>query len=76
MRVLKLKQWHFTIALIGMMLFPVTLSAAQGRVKVKGNAITVRQALKQIEASSEYTFFYKAEDVDDVKNTISTVTVR
>lgn len=67
MRVLKLKQWHFTIALIGMMLFPVTLSAAQGRVKVKGNAITVRQALKQIEASSEYTFFYKAEDVDDVK---------
>lgn len=67
MRVLKLRDWRFAIGLICMTLFPATLSAAQGRVEVKGNAITVKEALTQIEANSGYTFFYKAGDVDNVK---------
>lgn len=67
MRVLNLKIWRFTIGLICMIFIPAMLSAAQGRVQVKGNAITVKQALKQIEANSDYTFFYKAGDVDDVR---------
>lgn len=67
MRVLNLKIWRFTIGLICMIFIPATLSAAQGRVQVKGNAITVKQALKQIEANSDYTFFYKAGDVDNVR---------
>lgn len=48
-----------------LLLFPVAVSAAQGRIAVKGQAITMKQAIKMIEAKSGYTFFFKASDVDD-----------
>ena len=38
------------------LIFPLTLSAAQGRVTVKGQSITLRQAIKIIESSSNFKF--------------------
>lgn len=48
-----------------LLLFPVAVSAAQGRIAIKAQAITMKQAIKMIEAKSGYTFFFKASDVDD-----------
>lgn len=44
---------------------PVAVSAAQGTIAVKGQSITIKQAMKIIESTSDYTFFFKASDIDD-----------
>lgn len=46
------------------LIFPLTLSAAQGRVTVKGQSITLRQAIKIIESSSNFKFFFNPSDLD------------
>lgn len=70
MKILLLKSWHLRCAILMLLLFPVAVSAAQGRIAIKAQAITMKQAIKMIEAKSGYTFFFKASDVDDknVKN--------
>ena len=45
------------------LIFPLTLSAAQGRVTVKGQSITLRQAIKIIESSSNFKFFFNPSDL-------------
>lgn len=67
MKILLLKSWYLRCIILMLLLFPVAVSAAQGRVAVKGQAITMKQAIKMIEAKSGYTFFFKASDVDDKK---------
>ena len=66
MRILKSKNWCFAMGVACLTMLPTTLSAAQGTVQVKGNAITLKSAFKQIESGSEYSLFYKAGDVDAV----------
>ena len=64
MGILHLRRWHIKYVIMLVLLFPLSVSAAQGRITVKGQAITVKQAMKMIEEKSNYTFFYKASDVD------------
>ena len=45
-------RWHLRLIVLLILFFPLTLSAAQGRVTVKGQSITLRQAIKIIESSS------------------------
>ncbi|MDR0961602.1 MAG: carboxypeptidase-like regulatory domain-containing protein, partial [Mediterranea sp.] len=40
-----------------------TLQAANGRISVSGKSLTLTQAIRQIEKSSAYKFFYKTEDL-------------
>ena len=54
---------HLKYAVLIMLFYPVTLLAAQGNVTVKGQAITMEQAIKLIEKNSDYTFFYNAADL-------------
>ena len=42
-------RWHLRLIVLLILFFPLTLSAAQGRVTVKGQSITLRQAIKIIE---------------------------
>lgn len=42
--------------------YPITLLGAQGVISVKGQAMTIKQAIQLIEESSNYTFFYNAVD--------------
>lgn len=49
--------------LLFLLLYPMSIFAAQGQVSVKGKSITIKQAILLIEKSSEYTFFYKAADL-------------
>lgn len=65
MKILFLKCWHLRCAILLLLLFPVAVSAAQGKIVIKGQAVTMRQAIKMIEEKSDYTFFFKASDVDD-----------
>lgn len=49
-----------------LLLVPVTVLAAGGQIAVKGKALGLKQAIELIEKSSDYTFFYKTEDLKNV----------
>lgn len=66
MKIQHLKSWYMKCAVMMLLLFPVAVSAAQGRIAIKGKSLTARQAINMIEEKSDYTFFYKASDVDNV----------
>lgn len=55
-------------AVMAVLLLSISLPslAAQGQIVVKGRSITISQAINLIEKSSNYTFFYNA---NDLKNT-------
>lgn len=57
-------RWHLRLIVLLILFFPLTLSAAQGRVTVKGQSITLRQAIKIIESSSNFKFFFNPSDLD------------
>lgn len=48
--------------------YPLTILGAQGIITVKGQAITIKQAIQLIEKSSDYTFFYNAADLKNTTN--------
>lgn len=58
------------IVLLCLLFCPVySVAAMQSRVVVKGKAISLRDAVRQIEKSSEYKFFYKSDDLgEDTKD--------
>lgn len=49
-------------------LYPITLLGAQGVISVKGQAMTIEQAIQLIEKSSHYSFFYNAADLKNATN--------
>lgn len=51
---------------MALLLYPLSALAAQGQIVVKGQSLTIPQAIRLIEKSSQYTFFYNA---NDLKNT-------
>lgn len=60
------RQQLLRLCLLSMLFFPITMLAAQGQISVRGQGMTMKQAIEQIEKNSEYTFFYNASDL---KNT-------
>lgn len=53
------------MASVLLLLSPMCMvSAAQGRVAVKGKSLSYQNAIQQIEQSSEYTFFYESSDLN------------
>lgn len=53
---------------LALLLYPLAVLGAQGHISVKGQAMTIKQAIQLIEKKSNYTFFYNAADL---KNTTS-----
>ncbi len=51
---------------LALLFYPLSVLGAQGHISVKGQSITIKQAIQLIEKNSEYTFFYNAADL---KNT-------
>lgn len=51
-----------------LLFYPLAILGAQGHISVKGQAMTIKQAIQVIEKKSNYTFFYNAADL---KNTTS-----
>lgn len=49
-----------------MLLYPMGVIAAQKIVSVKGQSISMKQAIELIEKNSDYTFFYNAADLKHI----------
>lgn len=65
MKILFLKCWYLRCTILVLLLFPVAVSAAQGTIVIKGQSVTMKQAIEMIEKASGYTFFFKASDIDN-----------
>ena len=50
------------MTILFLFIIPLSVSAAQEKVSVKGKAITVKEAIKLIEKNSAYSFFFKSTD--------------
>lgn len=46
-----------------LLFLPTMVLAAQGQVSIKGQKLTVKQIIELIEKDTDYTFFYKSEDL-------------
>ena len=57
---------HLRYAVLMLLFYPLTILGAQGIISVKGQSMTIKQAIQLIEKTSNYTFFYNAADL---KNT-------
>lgn len=61
------KERFLKTLLLFMLLVPTTVLAAHGQIVVKGKSLTLKQVISQIEKNSNYTFFYKAIDLNQSK---------
>ena len=52
---------------ITLLFYPLSVLGAQGQVSVKGQSITIKQAIQLIEKNSSYTFFYIAAYLKNTK---------
>ena len=48
---------HIALTLL---FYPLSALGAQGHISIKGQSITIMQAIQLIEKNSDYTFFYNA----------------
>ena len=64
MKILCLRGWHWRSILLLLLLYPTMVCASQEKITVKGQSVTLRQVIRIIEKNSDYTFFFKANDVD------------
>ena len=51
-----------------LLFYPLNILGAQGVISVKGQAMTIKQAIQLIEKNSNYTFFYNAADLKNTTN--------
>ncbi len=59
------KRWQLRYAFVFLLLWPAVVQGAQGHIALKGQAITMKQAIELIEKNSDYTFFFKTSDIDN-----------
>ena len=57
---------YFKCIVLALLFYPLSVLGAQESISVKGQSISIKQAIQLIEKSSNYTFFYNAADL---KNT-------
>lgn len=65
MKKIQSRKWYMRITILFSFIIPLSVSAAQEKVSVKGKAITVKEAISIIEKSSAYSFFFKSTDLDN-----------
>lgn len=65
-KLLSNKRQQLRCLLVILFFYPMTALCAQNVISVKGNSMTLREAISQIEKNSEYTFFYNAADLKSV----------
>lgn len=54
------KQRYIKCIILALLLYPITLFAAYGQITVKGEALSLKEAIQQIEKHSNYVFFYNS----------------
>ena len=66
MKILQLKCLYLRSIFLLMALLPTILCASQQKITIKGQTMTLRQVIKVIEKNTDYSFSFKANDVDKV----------
>ncbi|WP_291589437.1 TonB-dependent receptor [Bacteroides sp.] len=61
------KQRYVKCIILALLLYPITLFAAYGQITVKGESLSVKEAIQQIEKHSNYVFFYNATLLKEMK---------
>lgn len=56
-----------TSVIMFMLLYPMSVFAAQGQILVQGKAMNIKQAIQVIEKNSKFTFFYKKADLGNIQ---------
>lgn len=54
---------YFKSIVLVLLFYPLTALGAQGHITVKGQSITIKEAIQLIEKNSNYVFFYNAADL-------------
>ena len=62
------KQRYLKYIVLLLLFYPLNILGAQGVISVKGQAMTIKQAIQLIEKNSNYTFFYNAADLKNATN--------
>ena len=62
------KQRYLKYIVLLLLIYPLNILGAQGVISVKGQAMTIKQAIQLIEKNSNYTFFYNAADLKNTTN--------
>ena len=62
------KQRYLKYIVLLLLFYPLNILGAQGVISVKGQAMTIKQAIQLIEKNSDYTFFYNAADLKNTTN--------
>ena len=62
------KQRYLKYIVLLLLFYPLNILGAQGVISVKGQAMTIKQAIQLIEKNSNYTFFYNAADLKKTTN--------
>ena len=62
------KQRYLKYIVLLLLFYPLNILGAQGVISVKGQSITIKQAIQLIEKNSNYTFFYNAADLKNTTN--------
>ena len=52
---------------LAFLFYPTSAIGAQKYISVKGESMTIKQAIQLIEKNSDYTFFYNASDLEKLK---------
>ena len=52
------------IALV-LLFYPLSALGAQGHISIKGQSITIMQAIQLLEKKTDYKFFYNAADLEE-----------
>ena len=62
------KQRYLKYIVLLLLFYPLNILGAQGVISVKGQAMTIKQAIQIIEKNCNYTFFYNAADLKNTTN--------
>ena len=62
------KQRYLKYIVLLLLFYPLNILGAQEVISVKGQAMTIKQAIQLIEKNSNYTFFYNAADLKNTTN--------
>jgi len=62
------KQRYLKYIVLLLLFYPLNILGAQGVISVKGQAMTIKQAIQLIEKNSNYTFFYNAANLKNTTN--------
>lgn len=65
MKKIQSSKWYMRITILFLFIIPLSVSAAQEKVSVKGKSITIKEAINIIEKNSVYSFFFKSTDLDN-----------